>query len=53
MATITVAITITKKRKRKRHKTELRLFQQPKNGQAIQNENHADKTRRVTILLNT
>ena len=51
MATIKVAVTITKKGKCKRHKTELRLLQHDKTRQAIQNEDHADKTRRVTFLL--
>ena len=51
MATIKVAITIAKQSKRKRHKTKLRLFQHVKARQTIQDENHADTTRRVTFLL--
>ena len=51
MATIKVAITIIKSGKRKRYKTQLRLFQHVKTRQTIQDENHADKTRRVIILL--
>lgn len=51
MATITVAITIARKSKRKRHKTKLRLLQHVKTRQTIQDENHADTSRRVTFLL--
>lgn len=51
MATITVAVTIAKSSKRKRNKTELHLLQHVKTRKTIQDENHADKTRRVTFLL--
>ena len=51
MVVIAATITIAKQGNRKRHKTQLRLFQHVEARQKIQDENHADTTRRVTFLL--